>query len=146
MTLLMLLVAAMNVQSTEPASEASPAPLPQMVVVDEKDVISEEAPPHGNIGMSTAYRISDAAPRREMEFRKRTLHPGAAVGVHPIGHDEVYYVTEGKGRVTSDGESAILTVGMAAYLYAGAEVGIEQLGDEPLTIIISYPLEMRRAE
>ena len=29
---------------------------------------------------------------------------------------------------------------MAAYLYSGASVGIRQLGDEPLTIIIAYPV------
>jgi hypothetical protein len=29
---------------------------------------------------------------------------------------------------------------MAAYLYRGAVVGIRQLGDEPLNIIISYPV------
>jgi hypothetical protein len=28
---------------------------------------------------------------------------------------------------------------MAAYLYKGAVVGIEQVGDEALTIIVSYP-------
>lgn len=111
-----------------------------MVIVDEQDVVVEEPPPHGAIGMSTAYRISDAAPGRELEFRRRVLHPGAAVGEHLIGHDEVYYVTAGTGEVVSDGERAILTAGMAAYLYAGANVGIRQMGDEPLSIIIAYPV------
>ena len=115
-----------------------------MVVVDENDVIREEAPPHGKIGMSTAYRISDVAPGRNMEFRKRALHVGAAVGIHPISHDEVYYVISGEGVVTSDGEDSTLTEGMAAYLYEGAEVGIRQVGDEPLVIIIAYPLAERR--
>jgi hypothetical protein len=63
---------------------------PPMVVVREEDVKREEPPPHGNIGMSTAYRISDAVPApRAMEFRKRILHRGAAIGLHPINHDEV---------------------------------------------------------
>ena len=71
---------------------------PPMVVVNERDVVRQEAPPHGAIGMSTAYRISDAVPQpRSMEFRKRVLHVGAAIGVHPIAHDEVYYVLSGKG-------------------------------------------------
>lgn len=115
-----------------------------MVVIDQNDVIREEAPPHGAIGMSTAYRISDAAPDRAMEFRIRTLHVGAAVGVHRIGHDEVYFVVSGEGEVTSDGETAILTAGMTAYLYDGAHVGIAQRGEGPLTIIIAYPLAERR--
>ncbi len=116
------------------------AAAPTMVVVHEEDVKREEPPPHGNIGMSTAYRISDAAPSpRAMEFRKRVLHKGAAIGLHPISHDEVYYVLSGEGDVTSDGVTQRLKPGMAAYLYKDAVVGIAQVGKKPLTIIVSYP-------
>jgi quercetin dioxygenase-like cupin family protein len=87
---------------------------PPMVVVNERDVVRQEAPPHGAIGMSTAYRISDIVPQpRTMEFRKRVLHKGAAIGLHPIAHDEVYYVLSGEGEVTSDGVSQRLKPGMA---------------------------------
>jgi mannose-6-phosphate isomerase-like protein (cupin superfamily) len=113
---------------------------PAMVVVREKDVKRDEAPPHGGIGMSTAYRISDAAPQpRAMEFRKRVLHKDAAIGLHPISHDEVYYVLSGEGDVTSDGVTARLKSGTAAYLYKDAVVGIRQVGRKPLVIVISYP-------
>lgn len=113
---------------------------PPMVVVREEDLKREEPPPHGAIGMSTVYRISDAAPApRAMEFRKRVLNKNAAIGLHPIAHDEVYYVLSGEGEVTSDGVTQRLNRGMAAYLYKDAVVGIAQVGDEPLTIIISYP-------
>ncbi|MEY4620429.1 MAG: hypothetical protein RIS65_1601 [Pseudomonadota bacterium] len=114
---------------------------PPMVVVNERDVVRQEAPPHGAIGMSTAYRISDVVPQpRTMEFRKRVLHKGAAIGLHPIAHDEVYYVLSGEGEVTSDGVSQRLRPGMAAYLYNGAVVGIRQIGRKPLSLIISYPV------
>ena len=120
-----------------------PATAPPMVVVDETAVVKQEPPPHGAIGMSTAYRISDAVPNRTMEFRKRALHPGAAIGEHLIAHDEVYYVLSGEGEVMSDGATALLRPGMAAYLYSGAKVGIRQLGKEPLVLIISYPVEKK---
>ena len=114
---------------------------PPMVVVNERDVVRQETPPHGAIGMSTAYRISDVVPQpRTMEFRKRVLHKGAAIGLHPITHDEVYYVLSGEGEVTSDGVSQRLRPGMAAYLYDGAVVGIRQMGNKPLSLIISYPV------
>lgn len=116
---------------------------PPMVVVDERAVAREEAPPHGAIGMSTAFRISDGVPQRTMEFRRRVLHVGAAIGMHPIDHDEVYYVLSGEGEVTSDGRTARLGPGTAAYLYSGAKVGIRQLGSEPLNLIISYPVSRR---
>jgi mannose-6-phosphate isomerase-like protein (cupin superfamily) len=113
---------------------------PPMVVINERDVVRQEAPPHGAIGMSTAYRISDAVPQpKTMEFRKRVLHKGAAIGLHPIAHDEVYYVLSGEGDVTSDGIIQRLKPGMAAYLYDGAVVGIKQVGRKPLAIIVSYP-------
>jgi len=117
------------------------AAAPPMVVIDERDTVRREPAPHGEIGMSTAYRISDAAPQpRTMEFRRRVLDPGSAIGEHPIAHDEVYYVTSGEGVVVSDGVEARLTAGMAAYFYEGAVVGIRQVGSEPLSIIISYPV------
>ena len=122
------------------------AAAPAMVVIDEAQVEVREAPPHGAIGMSTAYRISDAAPQpRTMEFRRRVLDVGAAIGAHPIAHDEVYYVTAGEGVVVSDGVEAALRPGMAAYLYDGAVVGIRQTGEVPLSIIIAYPVAAKPA-
>lgn len=111
-----------------------------MVVVDEQQVRREEPTPHGRIGMSTAYRISDGVAGRTMEFRKRVLHPGAAIGLHPLAHDEVYYVLSGEGEVQSGDEKKRLTPGMAAYLYDGATVGIWQRGTAPLVLIVSYPV------
>jgi acetyl esterase/lipase/mannose-6-phosphate isomerase-like protein (cupin superfamily) len=143
------LLAAAFMTLTACASPQPPAALQdnstarRMVVVNERDVTVEQPPPHGAIGMSTAYRISDAAPDRTMEFRRRVLHPGSVIGEHPIDHDEVYYVLAGQGEVVSDGEKHLLTPGMAAYLYDGAVVGIRQLGEEPLDLIISYPLKPR---
>ena len=116
------------------------AAAPPMVVIDEAETMREEAPPHGAIGMSTAYRISDRIPApRSFEFRKRALHVGAAIGVHPIDHDEIYYVVSGTGIVHSDGEEQELREGMAAWLFKGAQVGIRQTGEAPLVLIIAYP-------
>jgi mannose-6-phosphate isomerase-like protein (cupin superfamily) len=75
-----------------------------------------------------------------MDFRKRVLDAGAAIGAHRIDHDEVYYVLSGEGQVSADGKSERLKPGMAAYLYSGATVGIRQAGRQPLTLIIAYPL------
>ncbi len=126
------------------AMQAVPAPARPMIVIDEQSVKRDEPPPHGAIGMSTAYRISDAVPGRTMEFRKRILHRGAAIGVHPIDHDEVYYVLSGRGEVTSGGETRMLAPGIAAYLFSGERVGIRQVGRAPLALIISYPIPTRR--
>lgn len=111
-----------------------------MEIVDERQVCRDEPVPHGAIGMSTAYRLTAAVPQRTMEFRRRTLHPDAAIGLHLIAHDEVYYVLSGTGEVAADGRTSILHAGMMAYLYSGETVGIRQIGSEPLDLIVSYPI------
>jgi mannose-6-phosphate isomerase-like protein (cupin superfamily) len=119
------------------------AAAPPAVIVREGDVVRQEVPPHKGTGMSTAYRISDAAPGRNFEFRKRAMAPGSSIGLHLLSHDEVYYVVSGSGVVTSDGKEYPVEAGTAAYLYEGADVGIRQTGAEPLVLIIAYPLKER---
>ena len=145
--LLALAAAGCAGQTAPAASTSSTGTAPPMAVIAERDVMVREAPPHGALGMSTAYRISDAAPQpRHMEFRRRVLDVGSAIGEHPIDHDEVYYVTAGEGVVISDGVQALLTPGTAAYLYEGAVVGIRQVGAEPLSLIIAYPTEPKASD
>lgn len=122
---------------------AQDAPAGKMTVVDGEAVKRDEPPPHGNIGMSTAYRFSDAVPGRAMEFRKRVLHVGAAIGAHRIDHDEVYYVLSGEGEAISGGRTEAVKPGQAIYFFAGETMGIRQTGVAPLALIISYPLATR---
>lgn len=129
------------VQEVHPAPASPPAGVG--VVIREADTVVQQRPPHRGEGMSTAYRISDGVPNRAMEFRKRVLHPGASIGLHPIAHDEVYYVVSGEGIVTSDGVETPVKAGDAAYLYDGNNVGIRQTGEADLVLIISYPLARR---
>jgi mannose-6-phosphate isomerase-like protein (cupin superfamily) len=125
------------------AQPASP-PVGTGVVIREADAMVRQVPPHNGEGMSTAYRISDGVPNRAMEFRKRVMHPGAAIGLHPIAHDEVYYVVSGEGEVTSDGVTTPMRAGDAAYLFDGNVVGIRQTGEVDLVLIIRYPLAQRK--
>jgi mannose-6-phosphate isomerase-like protein (cupin superfamily) len=118
-------------------------PAGQMTVVDGEAVKRDEPPPHGNIGMSTAYRLSDAVPGRAMEFRKRILHVGAAIGSHTLGHDEVYYVLSGTGEAFSGDRKHAVRSGQAIYFFTGETMGIRQTGDQPLALIITYPLATR---
>lgn len=122
---------------------AQDAPAGRMTVIDGDVVKRDEPPPHGNIGMSTAYRYSDAVPGRTMEFRKRVLHVGAAIGAHKLAHDEVYYVLSGEGEAFSGKRTQPVKAGQAIYFFAGETMGIRQKGAKPLALIISYPLASR---
>ena len=122
---------------------AQDKPAGRMTVIDRETVRRDEPPPHGNIGMSTAYRFSDAVPGRAMEFRERVLHVGAAIGAHQLTHDEVYYVLSGEGEAFSGDRTERVKAGQAIYFFAGETMGIRQKGAKPLALIISYPLANR---
>lgn len=111
-----------------------------MIVIDAEAIRRDEPAPHGRIGRTVAWRYTAAVPGRRMEFYRRLLHPGAAIGAHVLAHDEVYHVLSGSAEVFADGRSASLSEGQTAYLHAGEEVGIRQTGAAPLVLIISWPL------
>ena len=137
-----MLITALIAAATLQATPASP-PAGVGLVIREADTMVRQVPPHNGTGMSTAYRISDVAPNRSMEFRKRVMHPGSSIGLHLIAHDEVYHVVSGEGDVTTDGVTTRMTAGDTAYLYDGGNVGITQVGDEDLVLIIAYPTSRR---
>lgn len=118
------------------AAQAAPA-APAAVIVHEQDVMRQEPPPHGAIGQSTAYWISDAVAGRAMEFRRRVLHVGAAIGLHPIDHDEVCYVLSGEGDVSSDGVTNRLTPRRRGLPISRSTVGIKQVGTDPLAVKVA---------
>jgi quercetin dioxygenase-like cupin family protein len=105
----------------------------------DSQVMVRQAPPHGGAGESTAYRYFDELSDANLIFRKRALHPGASIGLHPLEHDEVYYVASGRGELEVDGSRHDVVSGTAVFLYRGARVGIRQLGDSDLVLIIAYP-------
>lgn len=130
-----------SVQERHP--EPAAPPMGVGLVIHEADTMVRQPPPHNGTGMSTAYRISGMAPNRSMEFRKRVMHPGSSIGLHVIAHDEVYHVVSGEGDVTTDGVTTRMKAGDTAYLYDGGNVGIQQVGEDDLVLIIAYPFARR---
>jgi mannose-6-phosphate isomerase-like protein (cupin superfamily) len=105
----------------------------------DSEVARVETPPHDGRGQSTAYRYFDDVPDQRVIFRKRTLHKGAAIGMHVLQHDEVYYVVSGRGVLTVDDTQREVGPDTAIFMHEGADVGLEQRGDEDLVVIVSYP-------
>jgi mannose-6-phosphate isomerase-like protein (cupin superfamily) len=102
-------------------------------------VMVKQPAPHQGTGETTAYRYFDELTDAKVIFRKRALHPGAAIGMHVLKHDEVYYVLSGRGELEVDGSRREVGPGTAAFMYEGASVGIRQLGTDDLVLIIAYP-------
>jgi mannose-6-phosphate isomerase-like protein (cupin superfamily) len=127
------------------AAGDGPPPVPPLdpsgpVVIRYDDAVTRAEPgPHGGGGDTTANRYFDDVPDAGLVFRRRSLHPGSAIGVHPLRHDEVYYVLSGRGELTVNEMKAEVMAGAAIFLREGASVGLRQLGESDLVIIIAYP-------
>lgn len=103
------------------------------------EVTRVEPGPHEGTGKTTAHRYFDDVPDARVIFRKRALHKGASIGMHVLTHDEVYYIVSGRGLLTVDDTQREVGPETAIFMHEGADVGIEQLGDEDLVLIVSYP-------
>ncbi len=126
-------------QAHPPVPEAARDAEGPVVIRYDQDVRKAEPGPHDGGGRTTANRFFDDVPDPKLIFRRRALHPGAAIGVHALRHDEVYYVLAGRGELTVNELVTEVTAGAAIYLREGAAVGIRQLGDSDLEIVIAYP-------
>jgi hypothetical protein len=108
------------------------------VIVAEADVARDEPPPHGAIGMSTAYRLSDKVPTGRWSSAAACC-TGRGDRRAPDRPRRGLLRDLGRRRGDLGGQDHADGAGMAAYFYSGDEVGIRQLGSEPLNLIITYP-------
>jgi mannose-6-phosphate isomerase-like protein (cupin superfamily) len=137
---LAVLAAIACARSPEPqAAEASRHVRNRFFVREDAAVAKVEPAPHDGGGDSTAYRYFDDVPDARVIFRKRALHKGAAIGMHVLTHDEVYYVVSGRGRLRVDDRQVEVGPNTAVFMHEGADVGVWQEGEEELVLIISYP-------
>ncbi|HEV8305880.1 MAG TPA: cupin domain-containing protein [Gemmatimonadales bacterium] len=112
----------------------------QAVSLIERDsaVARREPGPHRGGGVTTAYSFFAQAPNLHLVFRKRALHPGAAIGYHRQDEDEIYYVLSGAGELTLNGERSVVGPGTAILTRPGSSHGLRQIGSDDLVIIIAY--------
>ena len=109
------------------------------LVQREADIARDQPGPHGGAGTTTAYPFFADAPGLSFFFRKRVLHKGAGIGLHPHDKDEVYYVVSGNGRYTVDGSIRDVGPGDAMLVRPGSTHAIQQAGDADLVLLIAYP-------
>jgi quercetin dioxygenase-like cupin family protein len=121
------------------ANEPPPHERGRFWIRQDSDVAHVEPAPHDGTGSTTAYRYFDDVENPGVVFRKRALPKGGSIGMHVLGHDEVYYVLSGQAELTVDAAKRTLQPGTAAYMREGADVGIRQLGAADLVIIVAYP-------
>ena len=120
----------------------SSLPVPQLqansLIEHDTAVAVQQPGPHGGGGVTTAYSFFTQAPNLHLVFRKRALHPGAAIGYHRQSEDEIYYIVSGTGALTLNGQRSILGPGTAILTRPGSSHGLEQVGTDDLVIIVAY--------
>lgn len=115
-----------------------PADKEKYILEREKDIMTEQAGPHNGGGKTTAFPFFSKVNDLDFVLRKRILHPGSSIGYHLQERDEIYYITEGEGKMYMNGDSFTVARGDAILTRGGSSHGLRPLHDADLTLIISY--------
>lgn len=128
-----LLAAGMRVEGVfNPAADEG------FILERDAEVAKSGPAPHSGPGRSTGYNFFEKAAGFKINFRKRVLHPGAAIGYHLQKEDEIYYVLSGSGIMQMNGKEFPVKPGDAILTRPGSSHGIKQAGDSDLVLMICY--------
>jgi mannose-6-phosphate isomerase-like protein (cupin superfamily) len=125
--------------SSGATATAVPAAIAEGYILEHDADVAKSGPaPHSGPGRSTGYNFFEKAADFKQVFRKRVLHPGAAIGYHPQKEDEVYYILSGEGVMQMNGKEFPVKPGAAILTRPGSSHGLKQTGKDDLTLIIVY--------
>ncbi len=108
------------------------------ILEHEAAIAKTETGPHKGGGTTTAHKFFDKATDSKLQFTKRILHPGAAIGYHLQKEEEIYYIVSGDGEMMMNGKIFIVSGGDAILTHAGSSHGLKQTGKDNLVVIINY--------
>ena len=113
-------------------------------VIREQDIGRAQPGPHGGAGPTTAYSFFADVSDLPFVMRKRVLHKGAGIGLHPQHKDEIYYIVSGRGLYVLDGTQYEVGPGHALLTRSGSSHALQQSGDEDLVVMLAYPATLPR--
>lgn len=108
-------------------------------VIREQDIGRQQPGPHGGAGPTTAYSFFADVSDLPFVMRKRVLHKGAGIGLHPQHKDEIYYIVSGRGLYVLDGKQYEVGPGHALLTRSGSSHALQQVGEEDLVVMLAYP-------
>lgn len=112
---------------------------PPSQVLHEDAVARAQPGPHGGAGPTTAYPFFTDVADLPFVLRKRVLHKGAGIGLHPQHKDEIYYIVSGQGSYVLDGKQYDVGPGHALLTRKGSSHALQQVGEEDLVVLLAYP-------
>ena len=108
-------------------------------VIREQDIGRQQPGPHGGAGQTTAYSFFADISDLPFVMRKRVLHKGSGIGLHPQHKDEIYYIVSGRGSYVLDGRQYDVGPGHALLTRSGSSHALQQTGEEDLVLMLAYP-------
>ncbi len=123
----------------EVRSAVASEPTRPSVVVHEDTLAITQPGPHGGAGPTTAYPFFADAEGLPFVLRKRVLHKGAGIGLHPQHKDEIYYIVSGQGSYVLDGKQHDVRAGHALLTRPGSLHALQQVGEDDLVVLLAYP-------
>jgi len=124
--------------SAQDSGESKASATEGYVLEHDADVAKPGPAPHRGPGRSTGYSFFEKAAGFKQVFRKRVLHPGAAIGYHLQKEHEVYYILSGEGVMQMNGKEFPVKPGDAILTRPGSSHGLKQMGKDDLALIIVY--------
>jgi quercetin dioxygenase-like cupin family protein len=108
------------------------------LVMKEADVEPEtwSDPIRGEVGFRTIF--GGAATTADFTAGVTYLEPGGWLGHHRHEPSELYYVLDGVGTLTIDGEDHTVSAGTAAFIPDNSEHGIRNTGNAPLRFFYAF--------
>lgn len=107
-------------------------------VQNEIDIAQPIGGPHKGGGKATDHWFFQDFDPTKFIFRKIVLNPGSAIGYHLHDKDEIYYILDGAGELTLNGETSSVGPGAAVFTRPGDSHGLRQVGESDLAIIVVY--------
>ncbi|HLF35280.1 MAG TPA: cupin domain-containing protein [Cyclobacteriaceae bacterium] len=120
------------------SSAPSPEQAGEFIIEHENDIAVKQPGPHEGGGYTTAFSFFSKAKGLNLVFRKRILHPGSSIGYHAQEADEIYYILSGTGELNMNDDTIRVSAGDAILTRPGNSHGLRPVGNEDLTILISY--------
>ena len=108
------------------------------ILEHEKDIAVKEPGSHTGGGNSIGHKFFKAATTSKLQFTKRILQPGSAIGYHLQKEEEIYYIASGSGDMQMNGETFTVQTGDAILTLPGSSHGFKQTGKDDLVVIINY--------
>ena len=91
----------------------------------------------GALDFTVVLGDDDLAGRHLKFIHDDILAPGVTIGVHTHTDDEeYYYIVEGEGTMTLDGETYAIRAGDIAAVFPGGEHGLANTSDADLRIVV----------